>query len=88
MHAEIRYEDGRYVILDLNSQNGVWIGERRVKVDPLPVDVPVTVGPYRLVLLPASTPVVGHQHSRHGDFITGRRQGRRTHRARAASARH
>ena len=53
MHAEIRYEDGRYVILDLNSQNGVWIQEHRVRVDPIPVDVPVTVGPYRLVLLPA-----------------------------------
>jgi predicted component of type VI protein secretion system len=53
-HAEIRHEDGRYVILDLNSQNGVWIRERRVKVEPLPVDEPVTVGPYRLVLLAAA----------------------------------
>ena len=25
-HAEIRHEEGRYIILDLNSQNGVWIG--------------------------------------------------------------
>ena len=56
MHAEIRYEEGRYVILDLNSQNGVWIKERRVKVDPLPVDEPVTVGPYRLVLLQTPAP--------------------------------
>ena len=56
MHAEIRYENGRYVILDLNSQNGVWMGERRVKIEPLPVDVPVTIGPYRLVLLPQATP--------------------------------
>ena len=56
MHAEIRYEEGRYVILDLNSQNGVWIKERRIKVDPLPVNEPVTVGPYRLVLLPAPAP--------------------------------
>ena len=23
MHAEIRHEEGRYIILDLNSQNGV-----------------------------------------------------------------
>ena len=51
MHAEIRHEDGRYIILDLNSQNGVWIRDRRVQVEPLPVDEPVTVGPYRLVLL-------------------------------------
>jgi tetratricopeptide (TPR) repeat protein len=56
MHAEIRYEEGRYIILDLNSQNGVWIKERRVKVDPLPADEPVTVGPYRLVLLPTPSP--------------------------------
>jgi len=56
MHAEIRYEDGRYIILDLNSQNGVWIREHRVRVDPLPADVPVTVGPYRLVLLPTPAP--------------------------------
>jgi predicted component of type VI protein secretion system len=51
MHAEIRHEDGQYIILDLNSQNGVWIRDRRVQVEPLPVDEPVTVGPYRLVLL-------------------------------------
>ena len=56
MHAEIRYEEGRYIILDLNSQNGVWIKERRVKVDPLPFNEPVTVGPYRLVLLPTPSP--------------------------------
>ena len=56
MHAEIRYEDGRYIILDLNSQNGVWIREHRVRIDPLPVDVPVAVGPYRLVLMPTPNP--------------------------------
>jgi tetratricopeptide (TPR) repeat protein len=55
-HAEIRHEEGRYVILDLNSQNGVWIRDRRVKVEPLPADEPVTVGPYRLVLLAAPAP--------------------------------
>jgi tetratricopeptide (TPR) repeat protein len=35
----------------LKSQNGVWMGDRRVKSDPLAVDVPVTIGPYRLLLL-------------------------------------
>jgi hypothetical protein len=49
-HAEIRYERGRHVIVDLNSQNGVWLGDRRVRLDALPVEVPVTIGPYRLVL--------------------------------------
>ena len=30
-HAEIWHERGQYVIADLNSQNGVWIGERQIK---------------------------------------------------------
>ena len=41
-HAEIRFEHGRYVVADLNSQNGVWVGERRVRLDPLPPGVPLT----------------------------------------------
>jgi pSer/pThr/pTyr-binding forkhead associated (FHA) protein len=49
-HAEIRYERGCYVVVDLDSQNGVWLGKRRVRRDQLPVDVPLTIGPYRLVL--------------------------------------
>jgi pSer/pThr/pTyr-binding forkhead associated (FHA) protein/tetratricopeptide (TPR) repeat protein len=57
-HAEIRYEHGQYVIVDLNSQNGVWIGDKRVKSDPLPVSMPVTIGPYRLVLQPATQPPI------------------------------
>jgi tetratricopeptide (TPR) repeat protein len=57
-HAEIRYERGQFVIVDLNSQNGVWIGDKRVKSDPLPERVPVTIGPYRLVLQPATQPPI------------------------------
>ena len=30
-HAEIRNERGRFVVIDLNSQNGVWLGHRRIK---------------------------------------------------------
>jgi pSer/pThr/pTyr-binding forkhead associated (FHA) protein len=55
-HAEVRYEQGRYVVVDLNSQNGVWLGDRRIKVNPLPPDVPLTIGPYRLVLESAEPP--------------------------------
>ncbi len=51
-HAKILYEQGRYVIVDANSQNGVWIGNRKITRDVLPVDVPVTIGPYRLRLVP------------------------------------
>jgi pSer/pThr/pTyr-binding forkhead associated (FHA) protein len=50
-HAEIRHERGQYLITDLNSQNGVWIGERQIKSEEaVPVNVPVTIGPYRLIL--------------------------------------
>lgn len=49
-HAEIRYERGHFIVIDLNSQNGVWLGHRRIKRDTLPVGVPLTIGPYRLVL--------------------------------------
>ncbi len=56
-HAEIWHERGRYVIADLNSQNGVWIGERQIKTEePLPENVPVTIGPYRLILMPEEKP--------------------------------
>jgi hypothetical protein len=52
-HAEIRHERGQYLITDLNSQNGVWIGERQIKSEEaVPVNVPVTIGPYRLILMP------------------------------------
>ncbi len=57
-HAEIRFDRGRYLIVDLNSQNGVRIGERRVQIDTLPVDVPITIGPYRLVLKPEAATAV------------------------------
>lgn len=57
-HAEIWFERGHYVIADLNSQNGVWIGERQIKTEEvLPVNVPVTIGPYRLIL-EASAPTL------------------------------
>lgn len=57
-HAEIWFERGHYVIADLNSQNGVWIGERQIKTEEvLPVNIPITIGPYRLIL-EASQPTV------------------------------
>src|SRR5687767_14453422 len=57
-HAEIWHERGHYLIADLNSQNGVWIGERQIKTEEaLPVNVPVAIGPYRLILMPDEPPV-------------------------------
>jgi FHA domain len=50
IHAELRYENGRYVLSDLNSGNGIWVGRRRqarIVLDPAD---PVTIGPYTLAL--------------------------------------
>ena len=52
-HAELRFENGQYVLLDLKSQNGLWVGGRRVSRVPLEPGVPVLVGSYRLVLAAA-----------------------------------
>jgi pSer/pThr/pTyr-binding forkhead associated (FHA) protein len=48
-HAEVRWEDGRYVLLDLGSQNGTWMESRRVDRVELKAGVPVAIGPYRLI---------------------------------------
>ncbi len=48
-HAEVRLEDGGYVLVDLNSQNGTWVEARRVDRVELRAGVPVVIGPYRLV---------------------------------------
>jgi len=50
-HAEIRPEGNSYVIVDLNSRNGVWINGRRIKDKaPLSLGVPATVGAFELAL--------------------------------------
>ncbi len=48
MHAEIRYENGRYVILDLNSQNGTFLNGDRVQRADLASGSEISIGPYRL----------------------------------------
>ncbi len=50
LHAELRFEQGHYVVVDLKSQNGVWVEGRRVPTATLQVKVPVVLGPYRLLL--------------------------------------
>ncbi|MGH9411027.1 MAG: FHA domain-containing protein, partial [Vicinamibacterales bacterium] len=49
-HAEIRPEDGGYTLVDLESQNGIWVGGSRVLSVRLEPGVAVAVGPYRLVV--------------------------------------
>ncbi len=51
-HAELRAEQGAFVVVDLNSQNGVWVGGRRVPQVTLEPGVPVALGTYQIVLKP------------------------------------
>jgi tetratricopeptide (TPR) repeat protein len=47
-HAELRFENGQYVLLDLNSQNGTWLGGQRVQRAGLEPGMQVVIGPYTL----------------------------------------
>ena len=51
-HAELRAEQGTFIVVDLNSQNGVWVAGRRVPQATLEPGVPVLLGTYQLVLKP------------------------------------
>lgn len=48
-HAEVRLDAGRWVLMDLNSQNGTWVDARRVDRVQLMSGVPVVIGRYSLV---------------------------------------
>ena len=58
-HAEIRFEGGRYVLADHQSQNGIWVAGSRVASVALERGVVASVGPYRLMMEapPAAEPV-------------------------------
>lgn len=49
-HAEIRLEGDRYVLVDLQSQNGIWIAGTRMPRVVLESGVVVTIGPYQLAV--------------------------------------
>jgi predicted component of type VI protein secretion system len=49
-HAEIRFENGRYTLVDLGSQNGIWVSGTRVPSVVLEPGVTAAVGPYRLMV--------------------------------------
>lgn len=50
IHAELRNDQGRWTIIDLNSQNGVHVRGRRVTREAVEPGTAITVGPYQLVL--------------------------------------
>jgi predicted component of type VI protein secretion system len=57
-HAELRFEDGRYTLVDLQSQNGIWVSGERVPSVVLEPGVSAALGPFRLMVeAPAVSPV-------------------------------
>ncbi len=57
-HAELRLENDRYVIVDLQSQNGTWLNGARVDRAEVPYGAEIAVGGYRLSLLRDSAAAV------------------------------
>src|SRR5690349_14248951 len=49
-HAEIRFEGGRYTLVDLESQNGIWVSGTRVPSVVLQPGVTAALGPFRLMM--------------------------------------
>ena len=49
-HAEIRFEGGRYILTDLQSQNGIWVSGARVPSVVLEPGVSAALGPFRLMV--------------------------------------
>jgi FHA domain-containing protein/type VI secretion system protein len=47
-HAELRYENGLYVLVDANSPNGIWVNGRREAEIELRPGVEAVIGPYTL----------------------------------------
>jgi predicted component of type VI protein secretion system len=57
-HAEIRFEGGRYTLVDLGSQNGIWVSGSRLPSVILEPGLSAAVGPYRLMVeAPVAAPV-------------------------------
>lgn len=73
-HAELRYENGHYIIVDLQSQNGTWLNGQRVERAEVPADAEITIGEYRLRfqqadIAGASGSSTAHLHSEINDLM-------------------
>jgi pSer/pThr/pTyr-binding forkhead associated (FHA) protein len=53
-HAELRYEDGRFILLDLNSANGTWVWDHRIQRVVLEPGTVAEIGSYRMAIEPAT----------------------------------
>ena len=57
-HAEIRLVDDRYVLVDLESENGIWVSGRRVPEVVLGPNVVASIGPFRLTIADEASAVL------------------------------
>ena len=64
-HAELRYEDGHYILLDLNSANGTWVWDHRIQRIVLDSGTVAEIGGYRLALETDTEATTAPPASRH-----------------------
>ncbi|MGB8930980.1 MAG: sigma 54-interacting transcriptional regulator [Anaeromyxobacteraceae bacterium] len=55
-HVRIEAREGRWLLVDLGSTNGTFLGGARVERAELPLGVPITVGEAELILEPLTAP--------------------------------
>jgi tetratricopeptide (TPR) repeat protein len=56
-HAELRFENDEWILIDLNSQNGSWIDGERIQRASLSPGMTIALGHFRLVLEDPNAPL-------------------------------
>ena len=56
-HAELRFENDEWILIDLNSQNGSWIDGERIQRASLGPGMTIALGHFRLVLEDPNAPL-------------------------------
>jgi tetratricopeptide (TPR) repeat protein len=56
-HAELRFENDEWILIDLNSQNGSWIDGERIQRASLSPGMTIALGHFRLVLEDPNSPL-------------------------------
>ena len=61
-HAELRFTDGAWTIVDLGSSNGTWLNEAKVSTAPLSTGDLVQIGGSTFIYYAESAPAGGASH--------------------------
>lgn len=67
-HAEIRVEGGHYMLVDLESQNGIWVDGSRVPSVQLAPGLTAALGPFRLTTVEVAAAAAPAPAA--GEFVT------------------